>query len=69
MKIRLSELRRIIREVLEEQGDVPGHLSPGSSGPMSGEKMHSTEHGGMGVRDEEEDDLKEIESFDEDTDL
>jgi hypothetical protein len=69
MKIRLSELRRIIREVLEEQGDVPGHLSPGSSGPMSGEKMHSTEHGGMGVREEEEDDLKEIESFDEDTDL
>jgi hypothetical protein len=72
MKIRLSELRRIIREVLEEQGDVPGHLSPGSSGPMSGEKMHSTEHGGMGVRDEEdeeEDDLEEIESFDEDTDL
>ena len=36
---------------------------------MSGEKMHSTEHGGMGVRDEEEDDLEEIESFDEDTDL
>jgi len=69
MKIRLSELRRIIREVLEEQGDVPGHLSPGSSGPMSGEKMHSTEHGGMGVRDDEEDDLEEIESFDEDTDL
>jgi hypothetical protein len=69
MKIRLSELRRIIREVLEEQGDVPGHLSPGSSGPMSGEKMHSTEHGGMGVRDKEEDDLEEIESFDEDTDL
>jgi hypothetical protein len=69
MKIRLSELRRIIREVLEEQGDVPGHLSPGSSGPMSGEKMHSTEHGGMGVLDEEEDDLEEIESFDEDTDL
>jgi len=69
MKIRLSELRRIIREVLEEQGDVPGHLSPGSSGPMSGEKMHSTEHGGMGVRHEEEDDLEEIESFDEDTDL
>jgi hypothetical protein len=69
MKIRLSELRRIIREVLEEQGDVPGHLSPGSSGPMSGEKMHSTEHGGMGVGDEEEDDPEEIESFDEDTDL
>lgn len=36
---------------------------------MSGEKMHSTEHGGMGVLDEEEDDLEEIESFDEDTDL
>jgi hypothetical protein len=60
MKIRLSELRRIIREVLEEEAGVPGHLVPGSSG-MSGEAVHSTEHGGMGIHDGE-DDLDEEDS-------
>ena len=67
MKIRLSELRRIIREVLEEEAGVPGHLVPGSSGPMSPEAVHSTEHGGMGIHDDE-DELDE-EEIDEDSDL
>ena len=46
---------------------MPGHLVPGSSGPMSGEAVHSTEHGGMGIHhDEDEFDEEEI---DEDSDL
>lgn len=66
MKIRLSELRRIIREVLEEQAAVPGALVPGSSGPMSDKKIRSMGAGGLGVH---EDELEEDEEFNEDTDF
>lgn len=66
MKIRLSELRRIIRSVLEEQAAVPGALVPGSSGPVSDKKITSMGAGGLGVG---KDDLDEDEEFNEATDF
>ena len=66
MKIRLSELRRIIRSVLEEQTAVPGALVPGSSGPMSDKKIAAMGAGGLGVHKA---DLDEDEEFNEDTDF
>lgn len=58
MKIRLSELRRIIRETLSEQGWVPGRWYPGSGEAVSDEDVESMGQGGMGVP-REEDDLDE----------
>jgi len=65
MKIRLSELRRIIRETLVEQGWVPGRWYPGSGEPLSDEEVHSMEHGGLGVESEAE----EEKDADENSDL
>lgn len=56
MKIRLSELRRIIRETILEQGWVPGRWYPGSAEPVDDEEVHSMEHGGMGVEEEVDED-------------
>lgn len=55
MKIRLSQLRRIIRETLDEQGWVPGRWYPGTAEPVSDDEVESMTHGGMGVPGDEED--------------
>jgi hypothetical protein len=39
MKIRLGDLRRIIREALEEQGWVPGRWYPGDGEPVDREEV------------------------------
>jgi hypothetical protein len=57
MKIRLSHLRRIIRETLDEQGWVPGRWYPGSGEAVDAEEIDSMTRGGLGVEDE--DDLDE----------
>jgi len=43
-----------------EQGWVPGRWYPGSAEPVDDEEIHSMEHGGMGIEEEE---------IDEDSDL
>ena len=55
MKIRLSELRRIIRETILEQGWVPGRWYPSSAEPVDDE-VHSMEHGGLGVEEDDDED-------------
>lgn len=65
MKIRLSELRRIIRETLVEQGWVPGRWYPGTGEPVDDKDIETMGHGGLG---REKDDLEEIET-DEDSNL
>lgn len=60
MKIRLSELRRIIRETILEQGWPPGRWYPASGEPVSDDEVHSMEHGGMGVDEEEVDEDKDL---------
>lgn len=61
MKIRLSHLRRIIRETLEEQGWVPGRWYPGTGEPVTDEEIHSMDHAGLGDPEEdlEEEDLRQ----------
>lgn len=59
MKIRLSELRRIIRETLAEQGWVPGRWYPGSAEPVSDEEVLSMGRGGMGCDCEDECDCED----------
>ena len=60
MKIRLSELRRIIREAILEQGWPPGRWYPGTGEPVSDDELHSMEHGGLTIDEED---------LDEDSDL
>lgn len=60
MKIRLSELRRIIREAILEQGWPPGRWYPGTGEPVSDDELHSMEHGGLAIGEED---------LDEDSDL
>jgi hypothetical protein len=55
MKIRMSSLRRIIRETLEEQGWVPGRWYPGDGEPVSDEEVELMGTGGLGHKDEEDD--------------
>jgi hypothetical protein len=50
MKIQLSELKRIIREVLEEEAGVPGKFFPYSGNPVTGEEVHSMDKGGLGQK-------------------
>ncbi len=59
MKIRLSELRRIIREAILEQGWPPGRWYPGTGEPVSDEEIGSMDSAGMGIEDEDQDDLEE----------
>lgn len=59
MKIRLYELRRIIRETLAEQGWVPGRWYPGSAEPVGDEEVLSMGHGGMGCDCEDECDCED----------
>ena len=59
MKVRLSHLRGIIRETLEEQGWVPGRWNPTSGEPVDPEDVDKMSTGGMdGPGDETEFDLE-----------
>jgi hypothetical protein len=49
MKIRLSELRRIIREALVEQGWVPGRWYPGTGEPVTDDEVETMGRVGMGL--------------------
>lgn len=49
MKIRLSELRRIIRAVLQEQSTVPGKWDPRSGEPVSDEEIGTMDQAGLGL--------------------
>jgi hypothetical protein len=55
MKIQLSQLRRIIRETLEEQAWVPGRWYPSSGEPVDDEEVHTMAHGGLGNPDDDKD--------------
>ena len=57
MKIRLSHLRRIIREVLEEQSWVPGRWYPGDGEPVDKDDIELMGQAGLG--DEEDEKAKE----------
>jgi hypothetical protein len=65
MKIRLTELRRIIREAIVEQGWVPGRWYPGSGEPVKDKEVDTMSRGGLGL---EEDELDEVD-VDEDSNL
>lgn len=52
MKIRLSELRRIIREAILEQGWPPGRWYPGTGEPVSDEEIESMDSAGLGEEDD-----------------
>jgi len=54
MKITLSQLRRIIREALEEEAWPPGRWYPGTGESVSDEEMDTVGRGGMGLKDVEE---------------
>lgn len=58
MRIRLSHLRRIIREALEEQGWTPGRWYPGSGEPLSDEEVALMGTGGLGGEDPDEDETQ-----------
>ena len=60
MKIRLSELRRIIREAILEQGWPPGRWYPGTGEPVSDDELHSVEHGGLAIGEEEPDEDSDL---------
>ena len=58
MKISVKQLRRLIREALEEQGWVPGRWYPGEAGePVDDEDLDRIGHSGLlsGEALEEED--------------
>lgn len=50
MKIQLSQLRRIIREVLQEEAGVPGKFFPTSGEPVTGDEIDSMDKGGLGQK-------------------
>jgi len=54
MKIRLSQLRRIIREALEEQAWVPGRWYPGEGEPSTDNEVDRMGSGGLGDMDEDD---------------
>ena len=56
MKIRLSELRKIIRETINEQGWQPGRWYPASGEPVDPDDVSLMGTGGLG---DEEENLKE----------
>jgi len=55
MKIRLSHLRRIIRETLEEQGWVPGHWYPATGEAVDDDEVGAMGRGGLGLSEEDGD--------------
>lgn len=54
MKIRISQLRRIIREALHEQGWVPGRWYPSSGEPVGDEEIGLMGTDGLGHVEEED---------------
>lgn len=61
MKITVEQLRRIIREALEEQGWVPGRWYPGSGEPVDAkDKERLGNHGFLdGLEELDEEELEE----------
>ena len=62
MKITVRQLRRIIREAIEEQGWPPGRWYPGSGEPIDDDDLDRMGHGGFRseeIIDEEDEDLGE----------
>jgi len=60
MKLTIAQLRRIIRESLEEQGWVPGRWYPGSGDAIDDEDLDRMGHGGFrGDVTREEEELEE----------
>jgi len=61
MKLTIAQLRRIIRESLEEQGWVPGRWYPSSGDAVDDEDLDRLGHGGFRGEDplEEDDELGE----------
>ena len=54
MKIRLSQLRRIIRETLEEEAWPAGRWYPGDGEPVSDEDVTGMDKAGLGLEDVDE---------------
>lgn len=54
MNIRISELRKIIRDVLKEQGWVPGRWNPTSGEEMSDDDISCMGSDGLGCDEDEE---------------
>lgn len=69
MKIRLSDLRRIIRESLEEQGWAPGRWHPGTGEPLDRDDVGLMGTAGLGHdedhMDDEDPSLDEIDEGDD----
>jgi len=62
MKIYISELRKIVRSILIEQGWVPGRWNPVSGVPVSDEDISCMGTVGLGCKDEEEYTVEEDEN-------
>jgi len=56
MKIRLSELRRLIRESLTQQSVVPGRWDPSNGEPVDSDDIALMSTGGLGKDDLEDED-------------
>ena len=64
MKITLSELRKIIHDVLVEEADVPGRWRASSVEPADGDDLDRLGHRGeLGSEDEKEPKLDEYEAI------
>lgn len=65
MKITVADLRRVIREVLEEEADVPGRWRAGNGEPVGGKDLERLGHGGFlfdpVMPEQDDDDLDESE--------
>jgi len=62
MKITVSKLRELIREILKEEADVPGRWRASNGEPLDDEDLDRLAHGGFlsGLSDDEnKDDLEE----------
>ena len=60
MRIKLYELRKIIRSVLREQGWVPGRWYPGSGEPVEDSEIESMGRGGLDQDEEDNEDESQI---------
>lgn len=59
MKITVRQLRRLIRETLEEQGWLPGRWYPGSGEPVDDDDLDLLGHGGFRGDETLEEELEE----------
>ena len=59
MKIRLSELRRIIREVVDQESVVPGRWDPASGEPVNPDDVELMGLDGLGHQDHVDEDVNE----------